>query len=96
VRSRSVFSRSLCLRFSLTGLTVSLSLRCIRLSNAAFRLKVAELEGGLETMLAAGFLLSEEDGDTFLRHPGGVYDLQLEYSLLRIQETSSVFLSPHS
>ncbi|CAE7678490.1 PUX2, partial [Symbiodinium microadriaticum] len=48
--------------------------RCIRLSNVNFRSKVAEVEGGLEVMMAAGFELSqgadggEEDNETYLRH----------------------------
>lgn len=59
--------------------------RCIRLSNASFRTKIAEVEGGLELMLGAGFVLSEESSssekvregatsgsgtETFLRHYG--------------------------
>lgn len=42
--------------------------RCIRLSNTAFRTKIAEIEGGLEVMLCSGFILSEEDNETFLLH----------------------------
>eukprot|EP00604_Paraphysomonas_vestita_P000064 CAMPEP_0174824912 /NCGR_PEP_ID=MMETSP1107-20130205/39547_1 /TAXON_ID=36770 /ORGANISM="Paraphysomonas vestita, Strain GFlagA" /LENGTH=215 /DNA_ID=CAMNT_0016054815 /DNA_START=193 /DNA_END=837 /DNA_ORIENTATION=+ len=38
--------------------------RCIRLSNTAFRTKIAEIEGGLEVMLCSGFILSEEDNET--------------------------------
>jgi hypothetical protein len=49
-------------------------IRCIRLSNNAFRTKIAEVDGGLEVMMSAGFVLSEEDGDTFLRHYGDSSD----------------------
>jgi hypothetical protein len=76
---------------------------CIRLSNNAFRTKVAEVDGGLEVMMSAGFVLSEEEeegqegggGDTFLRHYGNNVtndnnDLQLEYVLSRTQQVYSV------
>lgn len=55
-------------------------------------------------MMSAGFILSEEDGDTFLRHYGGhgvdendklqqqqqLYDLQLTYTLFRTQQVHSI------
>lgn len=62
--------------------------RSIRLSNSNFRSRVAEVEGGLETMMGGGFELHETEEETFLQwNPSGSQhdgDLRLAYTINRL------------
>lgn len=74
--------------------------RSIRLNNKFFRGKVAEVDGGLELIMSAGFILMEEAGgdggeaDTFLKH-NGLNDTdsemrQLQFVLNRLRHVQSL------
>lgn len=74
--------------------------RSIRLSNKHFSSKVAEVEGGLELILCAGFVLEEEsqaggEPETFLRHRGTTAQdapsRQLDFTLARLRDTRSMY-----
>lgn len=74
--------------------------RSIRLSNKNFSSKVAEVEGGLELIMCAGFVLEEEsiaggEPETFLRHRGTAtqdsLSRQLAFTLARLRDTQSMY-----
>ncbi len=44
--------------------------------------KVARVPGGLDLMLAAGFSLTEEAAEVFLRHPGGAQTETVQWRAL--------------
>lgn len=45
--------------------------RKVRLSNAKIKAAITDVNGGLDIMLAVGFQLMEEDGESFLVYPPG-------------------------
>jgi len=45
--------------------------RKVRLSNAKIKAAITDVNGGLDVMLAVGFQLMEEDGESFLVYPPG-------------------------